>query len=302
MLSRSFWRYAPAAGWVMLRGEFRMSSSVPARYVAASALVLATACGGAAPPAESAERTDSADRDDARPLTYAAGKAERALQDELTPGEVVIKLRGNETDIRRCFFANPTARGTLSLVWNVNAEGRIEHLKRARSTLSDPRIEQCLAEKLYDLHFDPRAKPARAGWTFVFRLVEPKKDRLGNVKRSSKRDRDRAERGDQGVELEKGSPGQLDLGQVDNVVESGFPLFARCYRDGVSRNSSLDGAVRLRFVVGEAGHVTTVEDGGSDLTDRQVVDCVAESFYALRFPEPASGDAHLVYRIHFDAG
>jgi hypothetical protein len=287
----------------MLAGEFRMPSSVLARSFLTSALVLATSCGGSAPPAESADNGDhSDDADETRPLRAASGKSERAPQEELSPAEVVIKLRGNETDIRRCFFANPSARGTLSLVWNVNAEGRIEQLKRQRSTLSDPRIEQCLAEKLYDLHFDARDKPARAGWTFVFRLVEPKKDRAGRVKRSSKRDRDRAERGDQGVQLEKGSPGQLDLAQVDNVVQSGFPLFARCYRDGVSRNSSLDGAVRLRFVVGEAGHVTTVEDGGSDLTDRQVVDCVAESFYALRFPEPARGDAHLVYRIHFDAG
>jgi len=261
---------------------------------------LLSACGGSAPPPESP--SEVADR---QPLTAAAGKAEpaaRAPQEELTPAEVVIKLRGNETDLRRCFFANPSARGSLSLVWNVNPEGRIEHLKRARSTLTDPRVEQCLAEKLYDLHFDPRDKPARAGWTFVFRLVEPKLDRSGKLKRSSKRDRDRAESRDRGIELEKGSPGQLDLGRVDDIIQSGFPLFARCYRDGVQRNSNLDGAVRLRFVVGQAGQVKLVEDGGSDLTDRQVVDCVAESFYALRFPEPARGEAHLVYRIHFDAG
>ena len=80
------------------------------------------------------------------------------------------------------------------------------------------------------------------------------------------------------------------------------PAIEVVHRDGVQRNSNLDGAVRLRFVVGESGHVTTVEDGGSDLTDRQVIDCVAEGFYALHFPEPARGDAHLVYRIHFDAG
>ena len=262
-----------------------------------SALVcgfLVCGCGRSAPSAEGAD-------DEAR-ATPAAGQEAPTPKDELTAGEIVIKLRGNETDIRRCFFANPSARGSLSLGWNVNREGRIERLKRERSTLSDPRVEQCLAEKLYDVRFDPRAKPAHARWTFVFRLVEPPKDRAGRVKKPNKRDRDRAEDQDQGVQLEKGSPGSLDLAAVDNVVESGFPLFARCYRDGVQRNSNLDGAVRLRFVVGESGHVTTVEDGGSDLTDRQVIDCVAEGFYALHFPEPARGDAHLVYRIHFDAG
>jgi hypothetical protein len=286
----------------MLGDLFVMRFTLLARGLVTSLTLLAGACGGSAPPADSPAATNDEDR----PLRAAAGSSQRRArpepQDELTPAEVVVKLRGNETDIRRCFFANPTARGSLSLVWNVNPEGRIEHLKRARSTLSDPRIEQCLAEKLYDLHFDPRDKPARAGWTFVFRLVEPKKDRSGRVKRPSKRDRDRAENRDRGIELEKGSPGALDLGKVDDIIQSGFPLFARCYRDGVQRNSSLDGAVRLRFVVGATGLVTAVEDGGSDLTDRQVVDCVAESFYALRFPEPAQGDAHLVYRIHFDAG
>jgi hypothetical protein len=251
-------------------------------------------CGGSTPSPESA--------DDQERTIPAAGKEPPSPKDELTASEIVNKLRGNETDVRRCFFANPSARGTLSLTWNVNSQGRVEHLKRERSTLSEPRIEQCLAEKLSDLHFDPREKPARARWTFVFRLVEPLKDRSGHLKKLSKRDRDRAEDQDQGVQLEKGSPGSLDLAAVDDVVESGFPLFARCYRDGVQRNSNLDGAVRLRFVVGESGHVTTVEDGGSDLTDRQVIDCVAEGFYALHFPEPARGDAHLVYRIHFDAG
>lgn len=257
-------------------------------------LLFALGCGGATPPAESPEAEE--------PLRAAAGKERPAPKDELTAAEVVIKLRGNETEIRRCFFANPTARGTLSLAWTVSSDGRVEHLKREQSTLTDARVEQCLAEKLSDVRFDPRERAARATWTFVFRLVEPPKDRLGRVKKPSKRDRDRAEAHDQGVQLEKDSPGKLDLAAVDNIVESGFPLFARCYRDGVQRNSNLDGAVRLRFVVGENGHVNLVEDGGSDLTDRQVIDCVAEGFYALRFPEPRQGDAHLVYRIHFDAG
>jgi hypothetical protein len=265
-----------------------------ARALSLSTLLAASACGGSTPPVETA--------DDATPLRAASGRNDSPPREELTPAEVVVKLRGNETELRRCFFANPSARGTLSLAWTVDSDGRVQRPERQESTLTDPRIAQCLAEKLGEVRFDPREKPARAGWTFVFRLVEPQRDPGGRIKKPTKRDRDRAERRDQGVQLEKSSPGTLDLASVDNVVESGFPLFARCYRDGVQRNSSLDGAVRLRFVVGERGRVTSVEDSGSDLTDRQVIDCVAEGFYALRFPEPRSGDAHLVYRIHFDAG
>lgn len=248
------------------------------------------ACGGATPAAEVVDESDRANPGGGKPLAA-----------ELPAREVVIKLRGNETELRRCFFANPSARGSLQLSWRVTSEGRVEKLRREHSTLSEPRIEECLAEKLSEVRFDPRPEPIGARWTFVFRLVEPPKARPGR-KPLTKKDRARAQDNEQGVELEKDSPGFLAPDVVDNVVESGFPLFARCYRDGVQRNSSLDGAVRLRFVVGESGNVTTVEDSGSDLTDRQVVDCVAEGFYALRFPEPQRGDAHLVFRIHFDSG
>jgi hypothetical protein len=279
----------------MLCSDHVMTPIGISRALACFAISALVSCGGATPSAESPDH--EADGSGSR------GKRQlRTPATELSASEVVIKLRGNETDIRRCFFANPSARGTLSLSWHVNGDGRIEHLKREHSTLSDPRIEQCLSEKLYDVRFDPRAEPALARWTFVFRLVDPPQDKRGRKRRVTKRDRDRAEQSDQGVQLEKSSPGTLDLAAVDNIVESGFPLFARCYRDGVQRNSNLDGAVRLRFVVGEDGLVRTVEDGGSDLTDRQVIDCVAEGFYALRFPEPQRGDAHLVYRIHFDSG
>jgi photosystem II stability/assembly factor-like uncharacterized protein len=70
----------------------------------------------------------------------------------------------------------------------------------------------------------------------------------------------------------------------------------------VSRNNDLDGTVRLNFVVGDAGHVSEVTDGGSDMSDRQVVDCIAEGFYALRFPAPKNGRVNVLYRIGFDAG
>jgi len=32
------------------------------------------------------------------------------------------------------------------------------------------------------------------------------------------------------------------------------------------------------------------------------VDCVAEGFYALRFPEPEHGQVNVLYRIRFDNG
>ena len=102
--------------------------------------------------------------------------------------------------------------------------------------------------------------------------------------------------------IDPNSAGTLAVDAIDNVVEAGYPLFARCYRDGVNRNNDLSGTVRLRFVVSSRGVVSEVSDGGSDLSDRQVVDCIAEGFYALRFPEPQHGSVQVLYRIGFQAG
>jgi hypothetical protein len=104
------------------------------------------------------------------------------------------------------------------------------------------------------------------------------------------------------VAIDPNSSGELPVDAIDNVVSAGYPLFARCYRDGVGRDNALGGTVRLRFVIGSRGVVSEVRDGGSDLSDRQVVDCIAEGFYALHFPTPARGSVKVNYRIGFEAG
>jgi hypothetical protein len=140
-------------------------------------------------------------------------------------------------------------------------------------------------------------QPSSARWTFVFRLVDPppksKSGRASNKKH-------KAMAGDErGLSIDPSSAGTLAPDAIDNVVEAGYPLFARCYRDGVNRDSSLDGTVRLHFVVGSAGAVSEVSDRGSDLSDRQVVDCIAEGFYALRFPAPQHGTVQVLYSLGF---
>jgi hypothetical protein len=218
---------------------------------------------------------------------------------ELTGAEVLQHLRGNETDLRRCFLANPRQRGALRFRWKLDVMGRVHGIRREYSTLSDPEIEACLRERLSEIRFGDRALPATARWTFVFRLVDPPKTTLG---RSSSKGRRAPTNDDRGVAIDPSSDGALPLDAIDNVVEAGYPLFARCYRDGISRSNDLGGTVRLHFVVGRTGTVSEVSDGGSDLTDRQVVDCIAEGFYALRFPEPQHGTVHVLYRIGFEAG
>ncbi len=232
--------------------------------------------------------------------------AERETADahraELTPAEVVQHLRGNEADLRRCFFANPSLRGAVRLSWNLDVTGKVHGIRRESSTLNDSRVETCISQRLAEIRFGDLAEPAHARWTFVFRLVDPPAQPKRGHKASSSKKKKPATDDERGLVIDPNSMGVLPEDAIDNVITAGYPLFARCYRDGESRNNDLDGTVRLHFVVGVQGSVSDVSDGGSDLSDRQVVDCIAEGFYALRFPEPQRGTVQVLYRIGFDAG
>ncbi|HWZ89280.1 MAG TPA: AgmX/PglI C-terminal domain-containing protein [Polyangiaceae bacterium] len=221
---------------------------------------------------------------------------------ELSAGDVVQRLRGNETDLRRCFFANPSLRGLARFTWQLDVEGKVHGVRREASTLGDPQVEACIGERLGEIHFGDLAEPATARWTFVFRLMEPPPKPKGRHRTRKAGKKKPPPEDDRGLVIDPGSSGALSSDAIDNVVEAGYPLFARCYRDGVSRNNDLGGNIRLHFVVSPAGSVSEVSDGGSDLTDRQVVDCIAEGFYALRFPQPEHGSVGVLYHIRFDAG
>ena len=265
---------------------------IPVRLtaLAVSAVFAVVACGASPPP-----RVASVDTSEAEPAESAAPAP------ELPAALVVHHLRGNEADLRRCFFANPSLRGAVRFAWKLDVTGKVRSIRRESSTLSDPRVEACISQRVSEIRFGDLEKPSTAHWTFVFRLVDPPpKSKTGRASASKKR---KSQAGDErGVAIDPRSPGVLPTDAIDNVVQAGFPLFARCYRDGVSRNSGLDGTVRLNFVVGSAGAVSEVSDGGSDLSDRQVVDCIAEGFYALRFPQPQHGNVQVLYRLGFEAG
>ena len=101
--------------------------------------------------------------------------------------------------------------------------------------------------------------------------------------------------------IEAASPGFLDPARIEGVVQSGFGLYGHCYRDGLSRDPRLGGAVRLKLVIDTSGGVERISDGGSDLPDRRVINCVAQGLFALKFPKPERGSVHVLYRVLFDA-
>lgn len=263
----------------------------PAIWVVA---LIACGCGESPPP--------SAKSAPARPAALRA--ATKPSLPKLDPAQIVLGLRGHEAELHECFqLAGTENPSFVQLAWRVSAEGVVEDVQTQSSTAANANVAPCLVERLAESRFGRPGSPRAASWTFVGGLVrfEDEATRKRN-KLNAKRKNRKANEGEEGVVIERSSPGKLDPQAVEGIVQNGYKLFAHCYRDGLDRDPTLGGAVRLRFVIGANGRVARVIDGGSDLPDASVVVCVAESFFALEFPPPAGGNVHLRYRVHFDSG
>lgn len=229
-------------------------------------------------------------------------KAEPALP-ELDVMKVARALRGNEASLRDC-FANEDGpvRGFMRLAFEVEGSGAVSNVEVETSSFAEPNVATCLADRVATLHFEAPGEKTRSQWTFVSGLYEKRDDDERSSKRSKKKKARSDDDGEQGVVIEPKSRGSLEPHEVEDVVHAGFGLFAHCYREGLSRHPRLAGVVRLRMVIGRDGVVDSLRDADSDIPDAELIDCVAEGFFALRFPKPRSGTVRLLYRIAFDNG
>jgi hypothetical protein len=96
--------------------------------------------------------------------------------------------------------------------------------------------------------------------------------------------------------------GRLPPEVIQRIVRQNYARFRVCYEEGLARNSKLAGRVSTRFVIGRDGSVSNVSNGGSDLPDSGVVNCVVSAFYGLSFPQPEGGLVTVVYPIMFAPG
>ncbi len=91
--------------------------------------------------------------------------------------------------------------------------------------------------------------------------------------------------------------GRLPPEVIQRIVRHNFGRFRMCYEKGLTRNPNLAGRVAARFVIDRGGAVSSVSNGGSDLPDSAVVNCVLSAFYGLSFPEPQNGIVAVTYPI-----
>jgi hypothetical protein len=96
--------------------------------------------------------------------------------------------------------------------------------------------------------------------------------------------------------------GRLPPEVIQRIVRQNFGRFKLCYETGLRGNPALTGRVAVKFAIERDGSVGTSQDGGSDIPDAGVTQCVVRAFGGLTFPEPQGGIVTVVYPITFTPG
>ena len=282
--------FSPAA--LVLRGCAFVTPS--SRFLPCGFVLFALAgCGGSSEP--EAKSADAAVEKHA--------KARPSLP-ELDVMKVARGLRGNEADLRSCFESSgEPVRGFMKLSFEVEKTGTVSNVEVETSSFAEPAVTTCLTDRVASLRFEAPDSKAKTHWTFVSGLYQKPEEDDRSSKRAKKKEKSekQADRV-QGVVIDAKSRGSLEPEEIEDVVHAGFGLFAHCYREGLERHPRLAGTVQMRMVIGRDGLVDSLKDSESDIPDPELIDCVAEGFFALKFPKPRSGTVRLTYRIVFDNG
>ncbi len=89
---------------------------------------------------------------------------------------------------------------------------------------------------------------------------------------------------------------------VKAVIRESFGRFRHCYENGLRDCPSLQGRVVVDFVIRPDGTVAKAKDGGSDIVERSVVQCVVKAFESLRFPAFEGAPIRVIYPVAFAPG
>jgi hypothetical protein len=74
-----------------------------------------------------------------------------------------------------------------------------------------------------------------------------------------------------------------DSREIHAAVDQRSAEIRQCYMLGTFRDAQLQGTVNVLFTINPNGRVTDTTDGGSDMPDPQVVDCVLDVFAKMEF-------------------
>lgn len=89
--------------------------------------------------------------------------------------------------------------------------------------------------------------------------------------------------------------------EIQSRIRLHYGVFRECYESGLARAPALAGRVLIRFEIDRDGTVASVEDGGSELADGEVVSCILRESARIRF-RASDGVTTAVYPISFTPG
>jgi hypothetical protein len=93
---------------------------------------------------------------------------------------------------------------------------------------------------------------------------------------------------------------QMPPGDVMKTMKRAGAKVQGCWKDGLKRDPSTNGEVKIRLVITNEGKVRAWRDDGSSMSDEEVTQCIGGVVEKLKFPKQKSpGDAWGVYSIHF---
>lgn len=93
--------------------------------------------------------------------------------------------------------------------------------------------------------------------------------------------------------------GSIPREVIQRIVRQNYGRFRLCYENGLRNNPSLNGRVVTKFVIDRTGAVSMAQDGGSDMPNQAVTQCVVRGFGNLSFPAPEHGIVTVSYPIIF---
>jgi hypothetical protein len=93
--------------------------------------------------------------------------------------------------------------------------------------------------------------------------------------------------------------GRLPPEIIQRIVRANDGRYRFCYQSGLKTNPDLAGRVTVKFIIDRSGAVAVATDGGSDIPDAGVRQCVISSFTSLSFPAPDNGMVTVVYPLVF---
>lgn len=83
--------------------------------------------------------------------------------------------------------------------------------------------------------------------------------------------------------------GGLTMEQIEAVIMRNMGQIRYCYEQGLQVKPDLSGRVRVRFMIGQAGRVTTAGVASSSARSSKVESCIVNKLQAWAFPRPAGG-------------